>query len=112
MRLFQNSKFYQCSNFSNGAPDTTIQSPEGHRAKNMKTSVLLLSETAKNYYESCRSKTLVSGFEKYVITDGERALFVNSDYEPSEGEVVFKCETRHMETLIQLYKPRPALASS
>jgi len=34
-------------------------------------------------------------------------MFVNSDYEPENSEiVVFKLDTRHMQTGCQLYKPR------
>jgi hypothetical protein len=49
--------------------------------------ILKLSKIAQDYYEKTRGKTLYSGYEKNVLTDGERCLFVKSDYEPAAGEV-------------------------
>ena len=68
--------------------------------------ILEKSEKAQQYYDSYKSKTLVSGFEKFVCTDGQKCMFVNSDYEPVGEEVVYKCDTRHFNTGVQLYKPR------
>ena len=62
---------------------------------------------AQNYYDLYKSKTLISGFEKFVATDGITEMFVNSDYEPENAEImIFKLDTRHMQTGCQLYKPR------
>ena len=68
--------------------------------------ILEKSEKAQQYYDSYKSKTLVSGFEKLVCTDGEKCMFVNSDYEPVGEEVVYKCDTRNFITGVQLYKTR------
>ncbi len=73
---------------------------------NIKMTVLEKSEKARAYYEGYSSKTLVSGFEKFVCTDGNICMFVNSDYEPIGEEVVFKCDTRRFNIGVQLYKPR------
>ena len=65
------------------------------------------SQKAQDYYDLYKSKNLFSGFEKLVATDGITEMFVNSDYEPENSEiVVFKLDTRHMQTGCQLYKPR------
>jgi len=69
-------------------------------------SQLQKAKIATDYYENYRSKTLVSGFEKVVVTDGYNTMFVNSDYEPKGEEVVFKLDTRRGQTGCQLYKPR------
>lgn len=69
-------------------------------------SILEKSKKAQQYYDSYKSSNLVSGFEKFVCTDGEACMFVNSDYEPVNEEVVFKCDTRKGNTGVQLYKPR------
>lgn len=68
--------------------------------------ILEKSVVAQKYYDDYKSKTLVSGFDKFVCTDGNICMFVNSDYEPVGEELVFKCDTRHFNTGIQLYKPR------
>lgn len=69
--------------------------------------ILNKSQRAQYYYESYRSKNLYSGFEKFVATDGATEMFVNSDYEPENSEiVVFKLDTRNGQTGCQLYKPR------
>ncbi len=69
--------------------------------------ILDKSQRAQSYYESYRSKSLHSGFEKFVATDGTTEMFVNSDYEPENSEiVVFKLDTRNGQTGCQLYKPR------
>ncbi len=48
--------------------------------------------------------------EKVVATDGVNTMFVNSDYEPQEGEVVYKIRRVYNhdggELWCQLYKPR------
>lgn len=73
----------------------------------MTMTILEKSEVAKNYYDSYKAKTLMSGFEKLVATDGKMTMFVNSDYEPeNESICVFKLDTRQGITGCQLYKPR------
>ena len=68
---------------------------------------LELSELAKGYYNDYKSSNIVSGFEKFVATDGVNVMFVNSDYEPENDNIaVFKLDTRHGVTGCQLYKPR------
>lgn len=67
------------------------------------------SEVAKTYYVNCCPKTLHTGFEKYVATDGEHTMFVNSDYEPENEEIiVFLLKTINGNVSCQLYKPRNA----
>jgi len=68
--------------------------------------ILQLSKVATDYYVGLSPKTLHSGFEKYVCTDGQICMFVNSDYEPLPGEYVFHCQTRNKNVSVQLYKPR------
>ena len=82
-------------------PDANI-SPPG-RGQNIMT-ILDKSQRAQSYYESYRSKSLHSGFEKFVATDGTTEMFVNSDYEPENSEiVVFKLDTRNGQTGCQLF---------
>ena len=77
------------------------------RATANRMTILEKSQIAKNYYDLYKSTNLISGFEKLVATDGIVTMFVNSDYEPENAEiVVFKVDTRHMQTGCQLYKPR------
>jgi len=67
--------------------------------------ILTKSVEARIYYESCRSKTLASGFIRFVATDGLNSLFVDSDYEPEDSEIfVFKLNTRNGQTMCQLHK--------
>ena len=77
------------------------------RATASEMTTLEKSQRAQNYYDLYKSKSLFSGFEKFVATDGITEMFVNSDYEPENAEImVFKLDTRHMQTGCQLYKPR------
>ena len=63
------------------------------------------SQRAQNYYDLYKSKSLYSGFEKLVATDGITEMFVNSNYEPETPEtMVYKLDTRHGQTGCQLYK--------
>jgi hypothetical protein len=62
------------------------------------------SQTAIEYYESMRSRTLVSGFEKNVLTDGYKSIFCKTDHDPGPGEVIFRLETRTGKTSCQIYK--------
>lgn len=74
-----------------------------------KNSTLAMSTTAKDYYNNCIPRRTY-GAEKVVATDGVNAMFVNSDYEPQEGEVVYKIRRVYNhdggELWCQLYKPR------
>ena len=80
---------------------------EVRRAAANGMTMLEKSQRAQSYYDLYKSKNLFSGFEKLVATDGITEMFVNSDYEPENSEiVVFKLDTRHMQTGCQLYKPR------
>ena len=65
--------------------------------------ILQYSDKAKAYYNRLRAN-IVHGWEKYVATDGERCVFVRSDYEPGPGEAVFYLVTRNRNTLCQLHK--------
>jgi len=62
------------------------------------------SQTAIEYYESMRSKSLASGFEKNVLTDGSSAIFCKTEHEPGAHEVIFRLETRNGKTSCQIYK--------
>lgn len=68
--------------------------------------ILQLSKVASDYYSGRAPKSLHSGYEKFVCTDGQISMFVNSDYEPAEGEFVFQCVTKNQNVTTQLYKPR------
>lgn len=65
--------------------------------------ILQYSEKAQAYYKHLRAG-IIHGWEKYVATDGERCVFVHSDYEPGPGEAVFYLVTRSRATLCQLHK--------
>ena len=65
------------------------------------------SQVAKEYYAKCISRNAVSGFERYVATDGENSMFVNSDYEPETQDIcVYKMRYLDNNTLCELYKPK------
>lgn len=69
--------------------------------------ILEKSKKATEFYDSYKAKTLWTGFEKFVATDGNDCMFVNSDYDPENDEIcVFKLDTRNGKTGCQLYKPR------
>jgi len=55
-----------------------------------------------DYYESIRSKTIVSGFIKYIATDGTECLIVNNDPSGWNEGYLFKCETRNEVTSCEL----------
>lgn len=62
---------------------------------NQPFTLLELSQVATNYYDSYRSKQIISGFEKCVCTDGQYTMFVLPNYIPqSPDEVVFFCSVR------------------
>jgi hypothetical protein len=67
-------------------------------------SILQASKRAEEYYNAARSKTLVSGFEKTIVTDGENCIFSSSDYELQEGEYMFQASTRNGNTVIKTAK--------
>ena len=71
--------------------------------------ILEKSQVAQQYYATYRSKTVVSGFEMLVCTDGTRCMFVNDDYEPISDEIVFMCDTRNCVSGIWIHK-QPATA--
>lgn len=62
------------------------------------------SQSAIEYYESMRSRTIVSGFEKNVLTDGYTSIFCKTDHTPGPGEAIFRLETRNGKTACQIYK--------
>jgi hypothetical protein len=65
------------------------------------------SQVAQQYYDEHRSINLVNGYEKYVATDGSLCMYVNTDYEPENDDIiVFKLDIRRGSTTCQLYKPR------
>lgn len=65
------------------------------------------SKKAIEFYELYRSRTLVSGFEKFVATDGNNCMFVSSEYEPENQDIkVFKLDTRNGNIGCQLHKPK------
>lgn len=68
--------------------------------------LLKLSQVAQAYYEGLRAPSLVQGWEKYVVTDGEHCLFVSSTYEPKEGEAVFYLCVRNRHVSCTLHKPK------
>ena len=67
-------------------------------------SIIELASVAQAYYETLRALSLVQGWDKYIVTNGETCLFVHSDYEPRKGEAVFFLTTRNRKTSNQLYK--------
>lgn len=71
---------------------------------NIKTP-LQLSAVAKEYYTRCAGRNAY-GLEKYVVTDGNRSMFVKSDYQPNPGEAVFyvKKVNAGNDPFCQLYK--------
>lgn len=66
--------------------------------------ILELSKKAQDYYNGLRALTCASGWEKYVLTNGETCMFVDSNYEPQAGEVVFYLQTRMRNTMCELHK--------
>jgi len=68
----------------------------------MKLDVWSAKKKAVEYYESIRSKTLVSGFTKYILTNGDDILIVNQQSMNSSNGYVFRCETRNNVTYCEL----------
>lgn len=68
--------------------------------------ILDITYMVRNFYENSCSKTLVSGYEKNVLArlDSQTCLFVNSEYELQEGDIIFRCKTINRNTVIDLYK--------
>lgn len=71
---------------------------------------LELATIAKRYYMSCIPRNTY-GVIKYVATDGDNTMFVNSDYSPAAGDCVYlvrRMYNRGGEDGIycQLYAPR------
>lgn len=72
--------------------------------------MLEMATIAKDYYNNCIPRRTY-GMEKVIATDGVNTMFVNSDYEPQDGEVVYKVKrvyNREDDGALwcQLYKPR------
>jgi len=65
--------------------------------------ILDLSERAKGFYEDVRPANLVSGFEKYILTDGDRCTFLKTVNEQKleKGQEIFYCRTSNGVTLIE-----------
>jgi hypothetical protein len=68
----------------------------------MQTTIFEAKALAVAHYENLRSRNLVSGWEKYVLTNGNECLFVDSNYLPQKGEYLFYCTTRNGLTLCEL----------
>lgn len=49
---------------------------------------------AKSFYEKERSLAVYNGFHKYVLTNGRLVTFVEFDYVPEEGYIVFAFYTK------------------
>lgn len=79
---------------------------DGLKQSSSNDSILDLTYMVRNFYENSCSKTLVSGYEKNVLArfDSQSCLFVNSEYELQEGDVIFRCKTINRNTVIDLYK--------
>jgi len=69
-----------------------------------KMTVLQKSVVARNFYEALKSSNIVSGWEKFVLTDGENCLFVDNAHQPILGETVFACQIRKGVVHIQLHR--------
>lgn len=70
----------------------------------MQTDVFECKRLVVNHYESIRSNTLVNGFTKYIATNGEDVLIVESDpnrWNNPEG-YLFMLETRNGNTYCEL----------
>lgn len=67
-------------------------------------SILFLSAKAQTFYESGRSRTMISGYERNVLVrdDFDNCLFVDSDYRPQPGDNIFRCQTINQQTVISL----------
>lgn len=65
---------------------------------------LYLASIAQDYYNSLKAPTLASGWDKYVVTDGQTCMFVHADYEPQKGEALFFLSTRNRNTTCELKK--------
>ena len=67
---------------------------------------LKISERAKEYYEKVRPSNIFTGFEKNLVTDGYKFMFVKGDYEIKNGEVIFRVRTLNKNTIIDLVKSK------
>lgn len=81
----------------------TTTPPNDHQPEQKPFDILQLSGVAQAYYESLRSNTLVSGGERYVLTDGKNCLFVPPSYPIAPGQAMFRCRTRQGGTEIELF---------
>jgi len=66
--------------------------------------ILELSAKAQKFYETGRSRTLVSGYERNVLVrpEFENGLFVDVNYHPKPGDYIFRCSTINQQTVISL----------
>lgn len=73
--------------------------------------ILKLSQRARNYYDACRSKTLVSGYEKNVLVriDSPEVLFVDANYELQPGDYIFRVKTLNLNTVVDLKTRIPSV---
>ncbi len=67
-------------------------------------SILKASKIAEDYYNSAKPKTIASGFEKTIVTDGENCIFTTTDYNLQEGEHMFQASTRNGNTILKTVK--------
>jgi len=70
----------------------------------MAIDVFKAKKIVTDYYDSIKSRTLVSGFTKYIATNGTDVLIVANDpnrWNNPEG-YLFRCETRNQITYCEL----------
>ena len=66
--------------------------------------ILDLQKKAYEYYSSLKDNSLVQGWGKFVVTDGESCMFVKNDHQPQKGEAVFYFCVRSGNVMCELTK--------
>lgn len=67
-------------------------------------SALQFSQVAKDHFESIAPQNIAHGYEKYIVTDGEKCLIVRSDYKARAGEIVFHCSIKNGIPCVELFR--------
>lgn len=63
-----------------------------------------LATAAHNHIMDVAPRNIVSGYQKYVLTNGTMCIFVERDHSPSPGEAVFECIILNGNISVELHR--------